>query len=59
MSPSNFNKEKMVTFRKLDANNRVSIPKKMRDALGMESDSYLQVKMENGNIVLQPVRPIG
>lgn len=43
--------------RKLDKMKRVNIPLEIRKAINLKDDSYLQIKIKDGTIVLQPLEP--
>lgn len=55
MTTTKREKNENLTYGKLDPMCRITIPHKMRQKLGLEQDDYLQVKLENGTIILRPM----
>lgn len=45
----------MKSYRKIDKQNRIVIPRKMVKLLGVDAEDFLKVTVENGSIILRPI----
>lgn len=43
------------SYRKIDKQNRIVIPRKMVQLLGVDPEDFLKITVENGTIILRPI----
>jgi len=43
---------------KVDSKGRITIPREIREKVGLKKGDYARIRVDNGNIVVEPYKPV-